>query len=454
MKTSHFMLSVLTMLLISSFPAKAQNYDNDDDVIYEIGSLELIGTDGEVGTILERVRPIEPNAVAKPKFAIRSGGNRFILSIGGNINPIVGYDIGNDLYNVPKAGMWFVPGDIPVPATSGHRAAFFINPLTTNLDFTVVGMANTPNEVTGYIMLTTGYNNKGVILKRAYVTYREVTAGITLTNFDDVLASQPPTIDPQGPCGIVCTSTYSVFYNSKSYKGVAFGAGIEMPTFYNSDGIYRGHDYRHDFGGTTVTADASQKAPDIPAYIEYAPSKQNRVRASAVVRNFFYRDLVADKSRHALGWGAQFSGNFSFWKPLTFNFQAVYGKGLGCYIQDLEGRALSFTPKSDKPGEMQANPMMGVTFGASYNITPKLQVNAVGSYARVWDVEDYATANDNNGVASLDNYRYGIYATANCFYNITPYLQWGFEYNYGRHETWNMGGANDHRLMTRLRFQF
>ena len=114
------MLSVLTMLLISSFPAKAQNYDNDDDVIYEIGSLELIGTDGEVGTILERVRPIEPNAVAKPKFAIRSGGNRFILSIGGNINPIVGYDIGNDLYNVPKAGMRFVPGDTPC---TGHFGA-------------------------------------------------------------------------------------------------------------------------------------------------------------------------------------------------------------------------------------------------------------------------------------------------------------------------------------------
>ena len=221
---------------------------------------------------------------------------------------------------------------------------------------------------------------RGVVLKRAYVTYRGVTAGITLTNFGDPPpASQPPTIDPQGPCGIVCTSTEHVMsYNSKSYNGFAFGAGIEMPTFYNSDGIYRGHDYRHDFGGTTVTADASQKAPDIPAYIEYAPSKQNRVRASAVVRNFFYRDLVADKSRHALGWGAQFSGNFSFWKPLTFNFQAVYGKGLGCYIQDLEGRALSFTPKSDKPGEMQANPMMSVTFGASYNITPKLQVNAVG----------------------------------------------------------------------------
>lgn len=456
MKKNLFHLPALLLTLAAATPAIAQTADDsaDDDVIFTAGAFEITGTNNEIGEILDRVRPVEPNSIPRPKFAIRTPDNSFILSIGGKINPIIGYDLGNDLYNAPGGGIDFVTGSIPVPAQSGHRSAFFINPLNAYLDFTVVGLAGTDNEVTGYVKLATNHDTKGVILKRAYVTWRGITAGVTATNFQDGLAAQPATIDPNGPCGDISGTTYSIFYNSRSYNGFAFGAGIEMPTFYSSNGVYRGKDYRHDFYGVSVTSEASQKAPDIPAYIEYAASKQNRVRLSGIFRNFFYRDLISDKTRHEAGWGVQLSGNFSFYRPLTFNFQGVYGKGLGCYIQDLSGRALSFTPKDSKVGEMTANPMMGLVFGASYDVTSKLQFNAVGSYARIWDVEPYATANDADGVASADNYRCAIYAGANCFYKITPYLQVGLEYLYGRHYTWDLGGANDSRIQAQFSFAF
>ena len=98
--------------------------------------------------------------------------------------------------------------------------------------------------------------------------------------------------------------------------------------------------------------------------------------------------------------------------------------------------------------------MMGLVFGASYNATSKLQFNVVGSYSRIWDVGDYAVADDADGVAGMDNYRYGAYIAANCFYNITNYLQWGIEYVYGRHQTYALGGANDSRVQTQLSFSF
>lgn len=37
-------------------------------------------------------------------------------------------------------------------------------------------------------------------------------------------------------------------------------------------------------------------------------------------------------------------------------------------------------------------------------------------------------------------------------YNITSYLQCGMEYIWGRHVTWNKGGANDSRIQAQIKF--
>lgn len=203
-----------------------------------------------------------------------------------------------------------------------------------------------------------------------------------------------------------------------------------------------------------VTDEVSQRVPDVPMWVQYQASEQNRIRLTGLIRNFAYRDLMSSTTRDVVGWGAMVSGNFSFWKPLTFNFQAVYGEGIANYIQDISGRHLSFTPDNDRLGHMTANPMMGLVFGASYNATSKLQFNVVGSYSRIWNVGDYAVVDDVDGVAGDDNYRYGAYVAANCFYKITNYLQWGVEYLYGRRQTYELGGANDSRVQTQLSFTF
>lgn len=457
MKTLRFklMLAAAAVACSSGFAqsnSTADNY-NDDDVIFDTRTIEFVRVSPELRAIILRDRRQEPQMWAKPKFAIRTPDNRFILSIGGVVNPVLGYDLGNDLYDA-VGGLDFTTGDIPVPAVPGKKSAFFINPLRAYIDFTIVGFGGTENQVTAYFKLAMNGSNHNAFFKRAYVSWRGITAGETATLLSDDDANQPTTIDPEGPAGNVAGTAYSISYKSPTWNGFNFAIGIEKPTFYSSNGVYRGHDYSHEFFDVKVTDEANQLVPDIPAYVQYQGSDNNRIRVSAIIRNFAYRDLINSRTRHLTGWGVQLSGNFCFWKPLVFNYQGIYGKGIANYIQDISGREISFTPRDASVGRMECNPMMGLTFGASVNATKRLQFNLVGSYARIWGVGNYAVLGDDGTTAGDNNYRYAIYATANCFYKFSDYLKWGIEYNFGRRATYFLGSANDNRIQTQLAFSF
>lgn len=399
--------------------------------------------------ILQESRSTAPEEIPVPKFVLKADNGKFMMTIGGKINPIMGVDLGNNLFEQDGAGSSFVTQLIPVPSTRGHRSDFFINALNAAIDFQVVGLAGTPDQITGYVKFGTNGNNTPLKLKRAYITWRNFTAGQKSTLLKDDDACQPPTIDPQGPSGTVSGTTYEISYKSKSHNGLKYAIGIDLPTWYSSNGIYRGKDYPI-FDGKQVSnyADAEQMIPDIPAWVEYSASDWNRVRVSGILRNFAYRDLVANTSRHMLGWGAMLSGNLNPAKPLIIYYQAIYGKGIGAYMQDISGMPLSFIPDNSRPGRMTATPMAGVNIGFTYNISDKWQVNLMGSESRIWDVRDYAIADDDT------NYKYALYAAGNVFYNITSYLQWGIEYVWGHRQTWNDGGAHDSRLQTQLLFTF
>lgn len=447
-------------LAVSTFPVSASNPAEEatqqsgvsGDISQEHSNkLEIVRTTPEVREILHKTKPKENKSIPAPSFVLKSKNNNFILAIGGVISPVLGFDIGNNLYKQDDAGISFVTSAIPVPAQKGHKGDFYINPFgNSSVDIQVVGLSGTPNEITGYVKFGTNGINTNVVLQRAYITYRNFTAGMKLTLFQDAYACQPPTIDPEGPSGCVSNVAYEVGYTSPSYKGFRYAIALDMPSYYSSSGYYRGHDFP-EFDGKQVTnyADAEQMVPDIPAWFEYSFSQWNRVRVSGILRNFAYRDLVADKTRHMVGWGAMLSGNLSPAKPVIFYYQLAYGKGIGNYLQDIAGKPISFVPDDARPGRMTASPMMGANIGVTLNATSKLQFNAMFSESRIWKVGNYCNALDES-----QNYKYALYGAVNCFYNITPYLQWGIEYLWGKRQTWNIGGAHDNRIQTQIAFNF
>ena len=442
-------LLILAAICAPSMPAQTTG---TDDLTADSGSskIEFGRTTPEMKEILQRSRPVENRAVPAPAFAVHTPNNKFIMTIGGTIAPVLGYDIGNNLYKQDGAGISFVTSAIPVPAAAGHKGDFYINPINGSVDLQIVGLANTPNEISGYVKVGTNGISPSLVLQRAFITYRNLTAGMKLTLMQDAYACQPPTIDPEGPSGCISNVAYEIGYTSKSYNGFRFAAALDMPTFYSSNGYYRGKDFP-EFDGKQVAdyGDAEQLIPDIPAWVEYSFSQWNRIRVSAILRNFAYRDLVANKTRHMAGWGVMLSGNIQPVKQIILYYQFAYGKGIGSYLQDIAGKPLSFVPDDARPGRMTASPMAGFNFGVSFNPSSKLQFNAMFSQSRIWKVRDYCNALDES-----QNYRYALYGAVNCFYNITPYLQWGIVYLWGRRETWNIGGANDSRIQTQIAFNF
>lgn len=453
-------MKVISMLLLSAMAtAQFAMATESQDSICSLSSetptdndhgnpIEIKRTSPEVKEILQKTRQPDPRSVPVPSFVLKSRNNNFIVALGGMINPIMGWDIGNNLYKQDGAGISFVTNKIPVPPTSGHRGDFYINPINGAVDLQITGLANTPNAISGYIKVGTNGIEPSLVLQRAYVSWRNFQAGMQLTLMQDAYACQPPTIDPEGPSGCLSAVAYEIAYKSRDYKGFRFAVALDMPTYYSANGYYRGKDFPR-FDNKQVDISADQLIPDIPAWIEYSFSQWNRVRLSAMIRNFHYRDVVANKTRYTPGYAVMLSGNLSPVKPVIFYYQLAYGKGVGAYLQDLAGQEFSFIPDPEKPGKMKASPMMGANIGVTFNATSRLQFNAMFSESRIWQVRDYATAPD-----SGCNYKYALYGAVNCFYNITPYLQWGIEYVWGRKKTWDMGAADDSRIQTQVAFTF
>lgn len=410
--------------------------------------------DSTVYKILQKDRPLSFRDTPVPHFAIHTGDNAFILTIGGKIQPIMGWDLGNDLYEESGAAGGFVTNQIPVPAPRFKNSDFYINALNANITLQVVGFGGTRNQISGFFKIgTDGYRNP-LKLKMAYVKWRGFTAGMKKTLFEDENANMPPMIGPQGPSGAVDATNYLFNYETPVFNGFRAAVGVEIPTFNTSDGRYLGKDYK-EFNGQDILNKPvvdptayNQLVPDIPAYVEWARDGGNRIRLSGILRTLTYRDLLNNRRRTTLGWGVQLSGNWTPIRQLSFCGQAVYGKGIGNYILDLAGIPLSFAPKSSNPGALAPTPEMGLVFAATWNIDKRWQMNAVYSMARMWNVGAYALAESESGDNPDDcnNYRYANYVGANVFYQISSFFQVGMEYLYGQRHTWYRGQAHDNRI--------
>ncbi len=433
----------------------AQDIDTEDEPDDKKIHFAKTSNDSLVYNILNKDRSKNINELPVPHFAIHTANRKFVMTIGAKVNPIIGADMGSDLYKMEGAGINFVPSQIRVPSVGGRKADFFINALNADIDFQVVGFGNTKNQITGYIKLSTGGNNNSIHLSKAYVTWRGLTAGLKHSLFQDEEAI-PPTIDPQGPNGQVNVTVNEIGYISPSLKGVRLGIGLDMPEYHTSRGIYLGKDYRTwnsiDIEGKPVCDPDyySFQAPDIPMFVEYAKG-MNRVKLAGIIRPLIYRDMLCNSRKATVGWGLSLSGNVRPIDNLTFYLQATYGKGIGNYIQDLAGIPVSYVPDDRHPGRMTPTPMMGWSAGVSYDINPKWQINVMASQARMWNVSTYAE-NEADADTSINNYRYGYYGAANVFYNISSYFQLGLEYLYGYRSTWHHGSGHDNRLQFQVQF--
>lgn len=371
--------------------------------------------------------PKAHNVPKVPRFAIRGRDGKFLMGIGTMIKAVGVFDWGNPISSADcfttSAITKAAPGD-----GSSLRATF--NQTTVYANF--VALPGEDNQIGGYVnAYFTGPGN-AFNLQYAYIKYRGIQIGHYQSLFSDMTAC-PPTIDQEGPNAYTGVDINGVQYTANVGKGIGLGVGIELPEL-------RSCTYN------ATTGQISQRVPAVPAYVQYTAKNGSYVRLAGLIRNLQYRDLVDAKNRDCVGWGLNVSGILNIGPSVNFYYQGAYGKGMTSYIQDLTGCGLDLTPRTDRPGHLDAVEAWAAYGGLQYNFSPKVFATATYSQVRA-----YPKAYLGGDTAWSQQYSYGQYAVANVFYNVTSYFQTGIEYIWGRRV--DMGGTQHHDNRINLQAQ-
>lgn len=396
----------------------------EKDYVFLFGNVHR---DTAVVRVLVQNAPDYFNAPDMPRFAIVGKERKFYLGIGGFVKASVSYDLGHPIDNP----LCFVTSAIPMDNVPGNGALVQMNAGASNLFFNFVALPHTKNQIGAYVNFDFSGNgaNYGFSLKSAYFTYKGFTLGYKPSLFTDGAASVP-TVDQQGPNAMTFVFNTVLNYQYAINKHWSVGAGLEMP---NVNATYDDYTYG-----------VNQRIPDIPFYLQYSwADGQAWLRLSGLVRNMYYRDKNTGTTKDEIGYGIKLSGVSFLARNLKLYSQCIYGKGVGSYIQDMQGLGLDMIP-TETNGTLESVAAWASYVGLQWKISPKFSVSSTYSMVDAF-LPDYAPAS---------TYKHAQYVVSNMFYNITPSVQAGVEYLWGCRENADGNFKQDTRLQSAVRVNF
>lgn len=426
MKNNIFILACMAGIV---FSAKAQDFDKTQFINTENSS--------EIYDVMQENAPGDAILKDVPRFALIGKDRKFYVGLGANAMLVGDFDWGHPLDNANK----FIPGDIPMSIEPGSGGQFSLSAAQSDFYLNFVGLPGSDNQIGIFIDVNFMAGNHSPALHHAYLKYRGITAGHTISIFTD-LGAKAASIDYQGPNALTFMGHPNISYTGKFGKHKAWSAavGLDLPEF---SGTYSGAVLNGK--ETAYTKGATQRIPDIPVYLQRSWLKgQGWLRASAIFRTLTYRDVLLNKNHNAFGWGVKLSGKTPLCCGLTAMWEGVYGKGIASYILDLAGRGMDLMPNPDINGKLSPVPAWAAYGTLQYQICPRVFVNATYSHVRTY-------AKDWNSVDWGSSYKWAQYVTANCFWKINSFTQFGVEYLYGRRMDHNCQQAHDNRVSLMLK---
>lgn len=367
--------------------------------------------------------------VEKPMFVFASRNNRFSLALGGSISLRASYGFDGVSENID-----FVPYDIPIPGSYATQQKFAMDASTSRLFMKAIANTRALGRVTVFVDGDFRGGSEGSYTPRvrsAYVSFLGFTFGRDVTTFCDLDAG-PTMIDFRGP------NAYNFRFATMARYEFSFlrdhftmGLAAEMPRV---SGTY---------GSNFLPV--AQRMPDFPVYLQYAwgENRDSHIRASAVFRNMYMRNLGKDYTLSLFGWGVQGSGRINITRIFDLSFNGVYGEGVTPYIQDLTGSGLDFMPIPQYRDHLQATPMYSWQAAARINLSERLFIS--GGYSTV-----HVCRKD--GYYADDEYHQGQYIFGNLFYSLTPRCRIAGEYLYGSRK--NMDGMKNHANRVNVMVQY
>ena len=339
---------------------------------------------------------------AAPYFLFMSRDANLAMGVGGVVRMRGYFDPGNSM---PIPG--FSPYFIPMGETPLNRNHFDTTPAGTALFFRVIGRSKKIGTYQLYIEAKfNGYGSRDFKLSKSYATVGDWTVGYAPSTFSDGSAV-PPTVDSNGPTMKMDNTAVLVRYMHTFKSGLSLAASVETPdmTLQTQDGI---------------TAARSTTVPNLAGLIQYSWARDQHVRLSAIARFLPYRDLLTGKNYTPVGYGLQLSTVLNPTPALTLYGTLNGGKSYANYGGDFMLGQYDLVENTAQEGRLDLVPGWGCFLGAGYHFSPKLFTTLIFGEGR------YLPTHGRPG----SDYKYGMYAAANVFYDVIPRVRIGLEYNF------------------------
>lgn len=359
---------------------------------------------------------------AAPYFMFMSRDGSLGMGIGGCVRMRGWYDWGGA---IPSNG--FAPAMIPMDPSPTAMRQLGTTPAGSSLFFRVLGQNK---KITYQLYIEAnfnGYSSRDFHLKKAYAILNDWTVGYASSTFSDPAAT-PPTVDAQGPNNKMSLTDVLVRW-MKDYKKFTVAASLETPA-------------QQVDNTNNNTAKCNEWLPDAAAFVQYSWKQGQHIRLAGIVRTLSYRDMLQATNHNVAGGGILLSGVGRPIGPLTVYGTFTAGKGISSLGGDLMIGNYDLVPDPNKPGTLYAPCSIGWNAALQWNFRPNLFVSATVGESRY--LPEYTEAGS--------NYKYGIYCAANIFWNLTPRIQVGAEFNYGQRH--NVDGDSRHAQRVEAMCQF
>ena len=350
-----------------------------------------------------------------PYFLFMSRDASLAMGIGGAVRMRGYFD-----WNGAMPGPGFAPMLIPMNPDPAAMRHFGTTPAGTCLFFRVIGRNKTIGNYQLYIEANfNGYQSRDFHLKKAYARINDFTIGLDNSTFSDP-GALPPTVDAQGQANKISPANVLVRYMPQIGDHWVLAISAETPS-------------------TAIdTAEGQNKAvddwvPDGAAFVQYQWGPTAHVRLSGMLRSLSYRNLIENRNHYRTGWGVMLSSVAHPMPQMTTYATVNYGHGYASLGGDLSIGNYDLIPDAEVPGKLYAPASFGWCLGLQWNFRPNLFVSAQCSQTRIYE---------KRGTALPDEYRHGVMAAVNCFWNLTPRIQLGAELDWGLRT--NADGSHRH----------
>ena len=361
-----------------------------------------------------------------PYFLFMSKEAGLSMGIGGSVRMRAYYDWHGA---VPTSS--FAPYTIPIPANPLSTRHFATTPSGTGLFFRVIGYNRTLGAYQLYIETDfTGYQGRGLKLKKAYATVRDFTVGYATSTFSDP-AAQPVVIDAAGNNNKFSHTSVLVRYMPSFRNRWYVGVSLETPATSVDQTL-------------TAARPCSEWLPDAAALVQYQWTPGQHVRLSGIVRSLTYRRTDTGKRHNLAGWGLNLSSVAHPFRQLTTYANLTGGRGIAGLGGDMQYGQYDLITDPGDAATLYSPATLGWSVGLQYNFRPNFFLSVTGSQTYLY------TRDGSPG----DEYRCGTFACATAYWNILPRLAVAGEIDYGRRENRSDAARNAWRANVMCAFSF